>query len=291
MPMKIECPTCRLTGSMHEVDIPPEGRYFDCPRCKNGFHIAKPAPSASSGKLMNSCPVCQYSTFTDEMFSSCPKCGATAQSYQEILKKREEQERMLHDEELLNRSLRNPNLILAPVGNPEQVKPKTPKPIMIISWASIAAAAIILSYSIKGLSNYYGQDWQAILSVPFLEPVSKVRIFFSLGLLPWLQTLFSAALLAVASQFLMLRPGAPRAMEICAWCGVALAVVHETAGFIKYIGISSSSPSFTYCAVGAITSLFMTALLSIPFLVLLWHLRKESITKEFPAAVAQGKNR
>jgi hypothetical protein len=286
--MKIECPSCHLTGNMHEIDIPPEGRYFDCPRCKTGFHIAKPAPSADSGHLMNTCPVCQYSTFTEEMFSSCPKCGATAVSYKEMLRKRAEREQMLHDEEVLNRSMRNPELILPPVGStsaavePEQVKPKVPRPIMVISWLCIAAGALILCYGMDGLSNYYGKDWQAVLSVPFIEPVSKIRIFFSLGLLPWLHTMYAAGFIAVASQFLMLRPWAPRGMTMCAWGGVGLGVINGIAAFVNYIKIASSSPSFTYCALGVISSLFMILLWSAPFLALLWYLQKESILREFP---------
>jgi len=280
--MKIECPSCRLTGSMHELDIPPEGRYFDCPRCKTGFHIAKPLPAAISGHLMNTCPVCQYSTFTEEMFSSCPKCGASDANYKEMLKKRAEREQILHDEELMNRSLRNPELILAPLSEPEHVKPKTPKPIMVTAWLSIAAGALLLCYGMEGLSNYYGKDWQSILSMPFLEPVSKIRIFFSLGFLPWLQTLYAAGFIVVASQFLMLRPWAPRAMTICAWGGVALGVINGIATFINHIKIASSSPSFTYCALGVISSLFMMLLWSAPFLALLWYLRKESILREFP---------
>jgi hypothetical protein len=231
---------------------------------------------------MNTCPVCQYSTFTEEMFSSCPKCEASDANYKEMLKKRAEREQILHDEELMNRSLRNPELILAPVGEPEQLKPKTPKPIMVTAWLSIAAGALLLCYGMEGLSNYYGKDWQAILSMPFLEPVSKIRIFFSLGFLPWLQTLYATGFIVVASQFLMLRPWAPRGMTICAWGGVALGVINAIAAFINHIKIASSSPSFTYCAVGVISSLFTMLLWSAPFLALLWYLQKESILREFP---------
>jgi hypothetical protein len=134
----------------------------------------------------------------------------------------------------------------------------------------------------EGLSNYYGKDWQAILSVPFIEPVSKIRIFFSLGLLPWLQTQYAVGFILVASQFLMLRPWARRGMTICAWGGVGLGVVNGIAAFISYIKIASSSPSFAYCALGVISSLFMTLLWSAPFLALLWYLQKESILREFP---------
>ncbi|TLN00954.1 hypothetical protein FDZ73_17725, partial [bacterium] len=32
--MKIECPSCHLTGNINSVDVPAEGRNFECPRCK-----------------------------------------------------------------------------------------------------------------------------------------------------------------------------------------------------------------------------------------------------------------
>jgi hypothetical protein len=32
--MKIECPSCHLAGKANELEFPPEGRNFECPRCK-----------------------------------------------------------------------------------------------------------------------------------------------------------------------------------------------------------------------------------------------------------------
>ncbi len=303
--MKIECPSCRLAGNINELELPPEGSLINCPRCKERFHVAKPAPAADSGPLMNTCPVCQYSTFTDEMFSVCPKCGATGTNYRQMLKKNAEKERIsLRREETdrsgripepgiappaaaedipPTRSLRNPDLFIPPPleeGKPP--KPRIPEPVRITGGLSAAAGAAFLVFGFVGLVNYYSTDWQAILSEPLLEPVSKTRVFFSLGFLPWLRTLFGLCLGAMAIQFLMLRKGAQKGLTQCAWGGVAFAVINETAAFVKWACVSSDSPTFTYYAVGAVGSLIMIIPWAAPFLALIWFLQRDYILREFP---------
>ncbi len=305
--MKIECPSCRLAGNINEVELPPEGSLINCPRCKEQFHVAKPAPAAKSGHMMNTCPVCQYSTFTDEMFSECPKCGTTGTNYQEMLKKKTERERIKRDHEILNRSLRNPDLSIAPpptiaesqfprarsLRNPDLFipppmedaaapKPRLPDPIRITGAVCVAAGAAFLIYGLAGLVHYYSRDWQVILSEPLLEPVSKTRVFFMLGFLPWLRLLYGATFVTMAILFLMLRRQAHRWLTQCAWGGVALGVINEVAEFINWVRVSSLSPSFSYYAVGAISSLFMIIPWIAPFLALIWYLQRDSVLNEFP---------
>jgi predicted Zn finger-like uncharacterized protein len=281
--MKIECPSCRLAGNINELELPPEGSHINCPRCKNRFHVAKPAPSAKGGHMMNTCPVCQYSTFTDEMFSECPKCGATGTNYQEMLKKKAERERIKRDQEILTRSLRNPDLFVQPpVEEAAAPKPRLPGPVRITGALSVAIGAAFLICGFAGLAHYYSRDWQAVLSEPLLEPISKTRVFFRLGFLPWLRLLFGATFVAMAIQFLMLRKQAQRWLTQCAWGGVALGVINEIAEFINWVRVSSFSPSFSYYAVGAISSLFMIIPWIAPFLALIWYLQRDTILREFP---------
>lgn len=282
--MRIECPGCHLTGNVNELEMPPEGRLVSCPRCKNTFHVDKPAVAAWSPDMMNVCPVCKYSTFGTEMFAVCPQCGLVGSEYQAKLRKKQELEReqqqAQHDQELLQRSFRNPDLPQAPAAEAE--RNAAPLPIRYTGWACTALGGALLCYGLYGLASYYGNDWQATLSEGRLEPISSLEAFFRIGFLPWLFTLFSAVFLAVTSQFLLRRDRARNELEKVAWVGVVLSVVYETAEFISWIRISSSSPSISYCAVGIVSSLLMAALWSAPFLVLLWFLRSETIVQEFP---------
>lgn len=271
-----------------------------CPRCKTGFHVAKPPLPSDSRYLMNTCPVCQYSTFTEEMFAVCPKCGHSGSDYRKVLRKvqesaqtlrdiqekqlkQEDVERQMLDYEALHPSSRNPDLVSAPIEGAARQKSKVPEPVRRTGWFTIAAGGFFLIYGFAGLMNYYAKDWQAILSEPLLEPLSKTRVFFILGFLPWLRTLVGAWSIAVASQFLNLRWWARKELERCAWCCLALGVINEIVGFIEWARISSSSPSVFYYGLGIFSSVFMVLIWSVPPLALLWQLRREIILREFPA--------
>jgi predicted Zn finger-like uncharacterized protein len=303
--MKIECPSCRLTGTINPVDLPPEGRNFECPKCRTSFYVAKPAPDAEGKYLMSICPVCQYSTFTDEMFAVCPKCGTKGVDYHKTFLKKSEgsrkrpnhgtdcmeappapidREQMLKDYELLTRTHRNPEFeVELP---PEEVAPKPalPLPIRVTGWAAVAAGGAFLLYGLAGLVNYYGKDWQAILSVPFLEPVSKVKIFFQYGFFPWLRTFYAISFLLAASQFFTLRPWAPRVLTGLCWGGIGFMLFQELVGIInRILNTSGSPPAIFY--VDCVISFLVTVLLwSAPFLAVIWFLRREETIREYPEA-------
>jgi hypothetical protein len=169
-----------MTGKVNELELPPEGRYLDCPRCKNSFHVAKPPDAVRNKRLMNSCPSCRYSTFTDEMFAICPKCGLTADDYQEKSRRQRENEQLLHDQEVLNRSYRNPDLIKVSTEDTVPERTRAPQSVEVPAWLCIGGGGALLSYGIIGLANYCSKDWQAVLSEPLLEPVSKLHVFFGL---------------------------------------------------------------------------------------------------------------
>jgi predicted Zn finger-like uncharacterized protein len=279
--MKIECPSCHLVGKINELELPPEGRHLNCPRCKNSFHVVKPPDTGGNNRLMNSCPSCHYATFTDEMFTICPKCGLTGDDYQEISHKQQEREQLLHDQEILNRSFRNPDLVKVPTEETVPERARVAQPVAVTAWLCIAVGGAFLCYGIFGLVNYYSKDWQAVLSEPSLEPVSKLSVFFSLGFIPWLVTLFSIYLSWAALWFLKLRGGSHKMLTECAWAGFAVVVTHETVNFINWVRVSSSTPSLSYYAVGVLSSLLMIALFGAPFIVLLWYLKSDMIIREF----------
>jgi predicted Zn finger-like uncharacterized protein len=278
--MKIECPSCHLSGKVNELELPPDGRELKCPRCKKGFHVKKPPPPAGNQDLMNICPACQYSTFTEEMFAVCPKCGLVVSSYREKLRKQQELEQAQRDREVLTRSYRNPDLNLAPPEEGAPEKPGIPQPILVTGWICIAIGGALLIYGLAGLMNYYGKDWQTALSEPFVEPISETTLFFRLGFIPWLITLFSVYFIAVAGLFLAQRSGARKEMIRGALVGLALGVIHEIADFIDWVRISSSTPSFSYLFTGIMNALLWIVLWSAPALALIWFLRSDRILRE-----------
>jgi hypothetical protein len=67
-----------------------------------------------------------------------------------------------------------------------------------------------------------------------------------------------------------------------AWGGVAMGAIHEIAGFIDWLRISSSSPSISYVFTGIINSLLFAALWCALPLALIWFLRSEMMLSELP---------
>lgn len=289
--MKIECPSCQLTGNINELEIPPDGRHVNCPRCRESFRVKKPAATTWQPYMMNVCPKCQYSTFSEEMFAVCPKCGLDGSSHHASQQKAEKtpplsqqefQQQLLRDQERLQRTYRNPDLNLHPTAEPEEEAPQTPMPVRVTGWVCMALAAALLCYGLAGLLTYYGKDWQAELSATTLEPVAKSWIFFSLGLAPWLITLYGAILMSVATLFLRVWGKARIWLEVCAWGGMGVGAMHELINLVSWIRNSSSSPTFSYYLIGIINTIFMIALWVAPFLALLWYVRSDAIRREFP---------
>lgn len=156
-----------------------------------------------------------------------------------------------------------------------------PLPVLYTGRGCAALGVALLCYGLYGLASYYGNDWQAILSEGRWEPVPKREVFFRLGFIPWLFTLFSSMFLTAARRFLLLRERARKEMQMTACAGIAIWAVQQTAGFISWIKMANA-PTFSYCAVGVASSLLNTVVFSIPFLALLWYLQSKAITREFP---------
>ena len=301
--MKIECPSCHLTGNINTVDVPAEGRNFDCPRCKHSFFVTKPAPETEGKHLMAMCPICHYSTFTDEMFAVCPECGTNGSDYQKMLLKKSaarttqpnsepdrpkesaaalDQEQTQHEYELLTRSRRNPDFDTDPPLEALEVKPVLPLPIRITGWAAAAAGAIFLCYGLAGLMEYFGTDWQLPLSETFIEPTSKTVIFFKYGFFPWVRTLTGLAITLAASQFLALKPWAPKVLNRLCWGSIGLMLVQEAAEIVKRFLITSGSPSAIFYVDCLISYLIKVSLWSVPFFAIIWLLRQDKIVQEYP---------
>jgi hypothetical protein len=300
--MKIECPSCHLTGNINPVDVPTEGRNFECPRCKGSFFVAKPAPNTENCHLMSICPTCQYSTFTDEMFAVCPKCGTDGNDYREMLLRKsaakpakrssvadrpEEPTVTLHreqiqpDYEILTRSYRNPDFDVIPPSETVTEKPAHSLPIRITGWAAAVAGGVFLCYGLAGLAHYYGTDWQPPLSETFLEPPSKIVIFFKYGFFPWLRSLTGLGLVLAATRFLTLKPWAPKALTALCWSNIGLMLVQEAVGIVKRVMITSGSPSAIFYVDCLVSYLIKVSLWSVPFLAVIWLLSREETVLEY----------
>jgi predicted Zn finger-like uncharacterized protein len=300
--MEIKCPSCHLTGNINSVDLPAEGRNFECPRCKNSFIVNKPAPDTESGHLMSMCPVCQYSTFTDEMFAVCPNCGTSGTDYQKMLLKKSakkqaqrisvqdypeeptvdiDKEQIQRDFERLTRTRRNPEFATEAPPKVVEEKPVLPLPIRITGWAAAAAGSIFLFYGLAGLLHYYGNDWQPPLSETFIEPISKTVIFFKYGFFPWLRTLTGLGMALAATQFRTLKPWAPKVLTGLCWGSIGLMVVQEIVGIINRILITSGSPSAIFYVDCLISYLIKVSLWSVPFFAVLWLLTRDETSQEY----------
>ena len=142
---------------------------FPNPAVSSAVHAAArdlPLPGPVPGKdvyLVDTCPSCNFSTFGDETFSTCPKCGIVIKTYVE--RQREEQ-RLKHDQELLGKKLGNveiappqPEAAAAPVADfIDNLHPAN-----LISWGVAAAAIIILGIGIWGVIGYDSASIQALL--------------------------------------------------------------------------------------------------------------------------------
>lgn len=278
--MKIACPFCHLAGKVNELELPPLGRELVCPRCKGSFQVEKPPPPASNQTLLNSCPSCQYATFTEETFAVCPSCGLSAGDAQLLARKKRDRDQLQRDQASLTRSLRNPDLVLNVPTEELHLEPAgATQPVKVTAWLSIACAMALLCYGSMGLANYYQKDWQAVLSEQVLEPVSRLFVFFSLGFIPWLSTLFSLYFVLRAYRFLKLDRDSRDRLAESAWGGVAVAIAHEAVAFFNWIRVSSSTTSLSYYMVGILSALFMSALLGSPFLLLIRYLRGDVISR------------
>jgi predicted Zn finger-like uncharacterized protein len=278
--MKIECPNCRLSGEVNDQEVPLDGRYIDCPRCKTGFHVKKQLAKGWNPNMMSSCPSCQYSTFTDEMFDVCPKCGLKGSVYNEKKRKLQEETQVKQDLERLNRSLRPDDFVKPPVKEVESEISKAPPCVRYTAMGVLGVAFLVAFYGITGVMRYDGDALLARINETSIEPVSKGAVFLAHGLLPMVLTFYGGLMALLASMLLRSSKGAVRWLELGAWVGLGIGVVYEVTDYVTYIRRSSESPSIAYCLVGLVNSaLLMAVWVSLP-VALVWWMRSERFRYE-----------
>jgi ribosomal protein L37E len=303
--MKIECPSCKLTGQTSDLNIPPEGRYMDCPRCKANFFVQKKA-AANWADTMTDCPRCGYSSFSAERFDICPQCGLDAKNYNEQQRKQPpphkadlpNEEPAMVDRESIRRELerlerkeaekrqQRAESASAPVlpshlDEPVPTATLAPPPVRYLGWAFMAAAVAVLAYGLKGWYGYFTLVPARVAS-RYEDVPGPFKLFIYYGLQPLLRILLGLFVGAAAYLFLKMRPGARRLLEAASWSGVAFVVISEAFNMFGWIRRSSDSASLTYYLVGLSDSMLMAALWSAPLLAAIWYLRSDQIRDEFP---------
>ncbi|HLO27294.1 MAG TPA: zinc-ribbon domain-containing protein [Geobacteraceae bacterium] len=300
--MKIECPNCKLTGQASDLNIPAEGRYMNCPRCKTSFLVKKTA-TANWVDTMTDCPECGYTSFNAERFDICPNCGLVAAAYREKGKRqpsldakdempaegpatmdregmRQELER-LEREEQKKRQQRAGGPAAEPLPEePAPVAPVVPDPIKYLGWGFVLAGILVLVYGLKGGYDYLALNPADTVAQDEVPP-GTFMLFLTYGLASLLQTALGLFVIAAGTCFAKMKTGARKLLEAAAWCGVAYVAGSEAASLVSWFRRSSGASSITYYLVGFADSVLMAALWSAPLLAAIWYVRSDAITDIF----------
>lgn len=232
--MKISCPRCHANGTIPDHEIPDSGRFVSCPHCKEGFTVTRPLTGADAYRV-DTCPSCGFSTFGDELFSTCPKCSIAIKTFNE--RQREEQLQK-HNQELLARKFNNNEISAPPVevsATPVADFIENLHPVNLISWGAAGVALIILSLGLWGLVEYDSVKIKAQLLEERDEQVSGIYVFLHYGLIHWVKILYGTAAVGVALQFMKRYKNGLRSMSVLLWVTIALVPLLYIIGFVNWV--------------------------------------------------------
>jgi predicted Zn finger-like uncharacterized protein len=274
--MKISCPKCSASGTIPDHEVPESGRFISCPRCHEGFTITKPR-SGADAYLVDTCPSCGFSTFGDETFSTCPKCGVAVKIFVE--RQREEQ-RLKHDQVLLGKKLNN-----AEAAPPPPETAATPvadfidnlHPVNLISWGVAGVAIIILVLGVWGIAGYDSTKIQALLTEERGEQVSGLYVFMHFGLLHWIKLIYGLAALTVSILFMKRLKVGLRAMSGLLWTTIVFVPLSYVISFVYWV-LAPIPHTISGYVIEILNILFMGALVGVPLYLLERYLHERKIT-------------
>jgi len=309
--MKIHCPNCQLSGQISDVSVPPEGLNMECPRCKSSFFIRKEA-TASWHDTSTDCPVCKFSTFSEERFDICPKCGLVIKEYNEQKGKRGVSSappagRAPRQHEAINadeagrraeedlRRLEEKNAKRAhghggmPLPSPEHASeaktvPEVPLPVQLLGGAFIVVALIAIIYSGLEMRTYYAKLREVAGDQLLMEEFAALHSFWGGVVFPGFQVLFGCVVVVVAAFFIRLCPWSRQGLEKCAWAGLVYMAGYEIVSLMNWIGRSSSDATVLYYFIGVMSTLVMVTFWAAPFLAAIWYLRGDTVVDLFDEA-------
>lgn len=307
--MHIECPGCKLSGNIDEAMVPATGLIMTCPRCKKQFTVERPVFQAGEvAALLDTCPSCQYGTFSEEKFSVCPKCGLVVADYQrQLLASRQNQRGRGASAVPAGRPM-GENAPPPPRLSPEQlqkeeearrkygldkipgtVETATPfagsvgdaqLPVLIAGWGVIVASLVIICFGIGGVVEYLAKVKEAQAALEALEGArSGSALFFEYLLFPLLSILLAAVMLFFGAQFLAMKKWSIGAIQYGAWGVAAILALMKISDMIFWFRRASADASFGYYAMGILGDILLMALYVVPFLVLAEYLKSPLFEK------------
>jgi len=295
--MKIECPECKLAGTVDDSLVPATGIAMNCPRCKARFIVERQQAGADASAMMDSCPSCQYATFSEEKFSVCPKCGLVVADYQRQMlaarggdrggkKSRAAQPALTPEQQRRDEESRRK----FGVGEPEEKGEsgesgsegvtEMPVPLLAAGWVTIAVAAVLLLYGVSGFMEYLAKLQEAAAAVLAGETApAGFALFWRFAIIPLLMIGYAASMAVVANRFLALRPWAVRWLEIGGWTGVGLGALTELVEMVAWCSRASANATIGYYATGLLGSALMALLWMFPPFILVEYLRSEQFDR------------
>lgn len=304
--MRIECPGCNLVGNIDDSRIPATGLAMICPRCKQHFTAEQQVKGAEEAMAMlDTCPVCQYATFSEEKFADCPKCGLNVAEYQKkqleyrkpsaASQHRQQAQRapeepavrMTEDQRRRDEEARRRFGLDKPPGTIEKNEPSmaspsmdVPLPVTLAGWGTVVVSILLLVYSGTGILEYLDKLQEATAAVAANETArTPAALFFGYLFAPILLAVYSVVMTVIAAQFLRMKKQFVRPLGIGAWIGILLVVIMKLTDILLSFGRASSSASFSYYAMAIVGDVMMAALWIAPFLVLAEYLKSPLFEK------------
>lgn len=252
--MNFACPTCSLAGQITDERLPEQGLYATCPKCKARF-LVKREIVATSPPIVTEAPVVE----------SITKSEAIA-----------------------------PENAKSPPSPPQEVKPvklpetrETSTAVKVIGCLFIAVAGFKILVAVFGYLALSSVTKMASgLTQTTAGAADASRAFQYLVLWIAAQILIGAFVIVAAVQFMRLRAWARTALEVVSWLGLAYVIgtgIMSVAAWGKISGMASkagfgSAPS-AFGTMGLILSVGTMVVFAVPLIVVIWHLRGETISK------------
>lgn len=273
--MKIACPTCNASGTVPDHEVPESGRYFNCPRCNEGFTVTRPR-AGSDVTLVDTCPACSFSTFGDEPFSTCPKCGIAVKSFIDRLR---EAQLLKHNQDLLVKKF-----------NTSGADPRPPEvdsatvadyidnlhPVNIIGWGVTVAAIIVLGIGLWGIIGYDTAKTRALLMENRDEQISELYVFLHFGLKHWATALYGSSALLVAILFMKRLKAGLVALSGLLRATIVLVPLLYIISFIYWV-LAPIPHAISGYLIEIFNMVFMSALCGVPLYVLDSYLHERKI--------------
>jgi len=307
--MKIECPGCRLSGNIDDSTVPATGLAMTCPRCKKQFTVERSDPKAGSVAMLDSCPSCQYATFSEEKFAVCPKCGLVVAEYQRQQIAARQSQKGRAAAAAPPRQMPEQNAAPPPRLTPEQLQKEEearrkygldkvpgvveveeklsarhsvelPLPVLIAGWGIIIASVLLMVYGGSGVMEYTAKLKEAKAALEALEEAqSGAAMFLQYLFFPAMAIIFSAVMLVLGVQFLGMKKWSIGALQKGAWTGVGLLGLMKVTDMIFWCNRASAAASFGYYAMGLFGDSLVLLLLIAPFLALAEYLKSPLFEK------------